>query len=63
MTSASSTHEVGNPKPVLGDNPERHRGKEVGGGSGWRGHMYTCGRFKLMYGKNHHSIVKDLSSN
>ena len=29
----------------------------VGGGSGWRGHMYTCGQFMLMYGKNHHNIV------
>ena len=21
------------------------------------GHMYTCGQFMLMYGKNHHNIV------
>ena len=27
------------------------------GGSGWGGHMYTCGPFMLMYGKNHHNIV------
>ena len=31
-----------------------------GGGRGvWDGgHMYTCGWFMLMYGKNHHKIVK-----
>ena len=40
MTSASSTHEAGNPKPVLGDNPEGHSGREVGGGSGWRAHVH-----------------------
>ena len=27
-------------------------------GSGWEGHMYTHGWFMLMYGKNHHNIVK-----
>ena len=31
--------------------------------SGCGGHMYTYGRFMLMYGKNHHNIVKQLSSN
>ena len=33
-------------------------GKEVGGGSGGRGHTSACGQFMLMYGKNHHKIVK-----
>ena len=29
------------------------------GVSGWRGgHIYTYGQFMLMYGKNHHNIVK-----
>ena len=28
------------------------------GGSGCGGHVYTCGRFMLMYGQNHHNIVK-----
>ena len=28
------------------------------GGSGWRGRMYTCGRFMLMYGKSHHNILQ-----
>ena len=41
----------------------------VAGGGRWkgglrrRGHMYTCGRFILMCGRNQHSIVKQLSSN
>ena len=33
------------------------------GGSRGRGHVYTCGWFMLMYGRNQHSIVKQLSSN
>ena len=28
------------------------------GGSGCAGNMYTCGRFMLMYGQNHHNTVK-----
>ena len=27
------------------------------GGSGGRGHMYACGQFMMIYGKNHHNIV------
>ena len=56
--SASSMHEAGHPKPVLWDNPEGYGLKGDGGGSGWGGHMYTCGQFMLMYGKNHCNIVK-----
>ena len=44
------------PKLVLCDNLEGKVGRE--GGSGWRGHMYTCGGFMLIYSKNHHNIVK-----
>ena len=33
------------------------------GGSGGRGHMYTCGWFMLMCGRNQHNIIKQLSSN
>ena len=36
----------------------RGMGKEVEGSSRGRGHMYTHGRFMLMYTKNHHNIVK-----
>ena len=28
------------------------------GGSGWRGHVYAYDEFILIYGKNHHNIVK-----
>ena len=32
------------------------------GGSRGRGHMYTYGWFMLMYGRNQHKIIKQLSS-
>ena len=41
----------------------------VGWGGRWevssegKGHMHTCGLFMLMYGRNRHNIVKQLSSN
>ena len=51
-------------KPVLCDNAERWNvvgvGKEV---LGARVHMYTCGWFMLMYGRNQHNIVQQLSFN
>ena len=40
MTSASSMHVAGHPKPVLWDNPEGRVRREVRGGSGCRGHVY-----------------------
>ena len=57
--SASLMHKAGHPKPVLWDNAEGYGLKGDGGGSGWGrgGHMYTCGQFMLMYGKNHYHIV------
>ena len=33
-------------------------GREAGGGVQDGEHMYTHGGFMLMYGKNHHNIVK-----
>ena len=58
MTSASSMHEAGYPKPVFWDNSEGQSGERGGRqGSGWRGHMYTCGQCMLTYGENHHNIV------
>ena len=30
---------------------------------GQRGHMYTCGWYTLLYGKNQQNIIKQLSSN
>ena len=38
-------------------------GWEVEAGSRGRGHVYTYGRFMLMYGRNQHDIVKQLSFN
>ena len=59
MTSASLMHEAGHPKLVLWDSLEGWVGDERWEmGSGWGGHMYTCGRFMLMYGKIHHNTVK-----
>ena len=51
MTSESSMHEAGHSKPVFCENLDGRGEKEVGGGSGWGGHMYTCGKFMLIYGK------------
>ena len=58
MTSASSMHEGEYPKLVLWDNPKGWVGD--GGGKGVRDgvHMYTCGWFMWMYGKNHHNMLK-----
>jgi hypothetical protein len=47
-------------KLLLWDNPEGQGGE---GSSGWGTHMYTCGRFMLIYGKKHHNIAKQLFSN
>ena len=33
-------------------------GREVGGTFRSEGTMYTYGQFMMMYGKNHHNIVK-----
>ena len=40
----------------------RSWGRWVGGSGRW-GHMYTCGQFMLMRGKNHHNIVIFLQLN
>ena len=53
MTSASLMHEAG-----LWDNPEGWSGEGDGRGFSMRGHMCVCGQFMMMYGKNHHNIVK-----
>ena len=51
MTSASSMHEAGQPKPGLWDNPEGWGGEGRGRGVQDGEHMYTCGRFISMFGK------------
>ena len=51
MTSPSSMHETGHPKPEHWDTPEGWDGEGGGGGVQDGGHMYTRGRFMSMYGK------------
>ena len=63
MNSASLMHEAGHQKPVLWDNPEGQSRKGGGRGVQDGGNIDICGKFTLMYGKNHHNIVKLLSSN
>ena len=51
IASPSSVHDTGCVGLVLWDDPEGWYGE-----GGWRGvrdgdHVYTCGRFMLMYGK------------
>ena len=58
MASPSSTREAGHSKPVHWDNPEGWDGEGGGRGVQDGGHVYTCGRFMSMYGKNHPNIVK-----
>ena len=58
MTSPRAMHEIGHSKPVNWDNPEGWDGKAGGRRVRDGGHMYTCGWFMSMYGKNHHNIVK-----
>ena len=48
-------HEAGHPKPVLWNNPER-LGEERGGRGFRMGGTHV--EFILMYGKNHHNIIK-----
>ena len=40
----------------------RSEGRDVGRGFRKRGHMFTCGWFMSMNGKDHHSIVKNYPS-
>ena len=56
IASGSLMHDAGSPKPVLCGNLERCSG--LRGGFKREGHMCTYGQFKLMYVKNHHTIVK-----
>ena len=58
IASSGSMHETGCSGLVHWDDTEGWDGE--GGGSGVQDgeHMYTHGWFMLMYGKNHHNIVK-----
>ena len=56
ITSPGSMHETGCSGLVHWDDPEGWDGE--GGGRGIQNgeHMYTCGRFMLMYGKNNTTL-------
>ena len=56
MTGASLIHEAGH--PTWRGGVGRNVGEGLGGSGQGRGHMYTCDRFMLMYGKSRHDIVK-----
>ena len=58
IASEGLMHVTGCSGLVHWDDPEGWYGE--GGGSGVQGreHMYTHGRFMLMYGKTHYNIVK-----
>ena len=62
IASPRSKHETGCSGLMHWDDPEGWDG-EGGGGFQGGGHVYTRGRFKSMYGKNHYNIVKQLASN
>ena len=47
---------------MLYDDLEEWNGEEEGG-SGGKGYMYNCDCFALIYSRDHHNIVKQLSCN
>ena len=57
-TNHQSRFDAGCSEPVHWDDSEGWDGE--GGGRGFQDgeHMYTCGGFMSMYGKNHYNIVK-----
>ena len=61
IASGNLLCDAGSLNPVLCDNLQGWDGVEES--SRERGCMYTCGWFMLMYGRNQHNIVKQLSSN
>ena len=58
ITSPGSMHETGCSGLVHWDDSEGWDGE--GGGRGFQDgeHMYTCGAFMSMYGKNYYNIVR-----
>ena len=64
MTSASLMHEALNSKPLLWDNPEGWGGEEGGREDQDRGkHVHLWLIHVDIWQKNHHNIVKKVSSN
>ena len=58
IASGSLLYDAGNSDLVPCDSLGRWEG-----GSRGRGHVYACGLLMLMYGRDQHNIVKQLSSN
>ena len=58
ITSLGSMLDTGCWGLVHCDDPEGWDGEGVGRGFQDGEHMYTCGGFTSMYGKNHYNIVK-----
>ena len=58
IASPGSMHETGCSGLVHWDDPGGWDGEGGGRGAQDGEHVYTRGGFMLMYGKNHHSIVK-----
>ena len=63
MTHASSMHDAGQSRLELWDNVRDRVGREVGRGLKNEGDMCTYEQFMLIYGKNHHNVVKYLLRN
>ena len=57
------TLDTGSSNPVLYDNTGGGRGGRWEGGSRGQGRTYTYGWIMLMYGRNQHNIVKQVSFN
>ena len=58
ITSQVSMHDTGCSELVHWDDPEGWNGEGSGRGVQDGEHMYACGGFMSMYGKNHYNIVK-----
>ena len=58
ISSPSSLHDTGCSRLVHWDDPEGWDGEGHGRRVQDGEHMYTCGGFTSMYGKNHYNIVK-----
>ena len=58
IASPGSMHETGCSGLVPWEDPVGWDGEGCERGVQGGGHMYTCGGFMSMYGKNHYNIVK-----
>ena len=63
IASPGLMHDTGCLGQVHWDDPEGWDGEGDGRGNQDGEHVYTRGGFMLMYGRNQHNIVKELSIN